>query len=208
MIIHNIEQRTPEWHALRAGKPTASEFSRIVTSVGEPSKQAAGYAMALAAELFTGKRSDAFEGNEWTERGRELEASALRFYTFARETDIEPVGFITDDDATMGCSPDGLVGEDGMVEIKCLKAETHIKAILYHQKHGRCPPDYVQQTQGQIMIAGRQWCDLFFYHPDLPPLIVRQLPDAKLNEALSRDIPLLLKERDAILAALRTQQAA
>src|SRR3546814_2809936 len=84
--------------------------------------------------------------------------------------------FVTDYAETMGCSPDGLVGDDGMVEVKCLKAENHIKAILYHASKGHCPPDYVQQTQGQLLICERQWCDLVFYHPDLPLLAIRQEP--------------------------------
>lgn len=205
MIVHAVEQRSEEWYALRTGRPTASEFSKIVTSKGDVSKSLPGYAITLAGELFAGGPVDAWEGNGHTERGRELEEQALQLYGFALDATVTPVGFVTDDDMTMGCSPDGLVDDDGMVEIKCLKAENHIKAILYHQKNGTCPPDYVQQTQGQMMICGRAWCDVVFFHPDLPLLTIRQEPDAVLRDALATNIPELLKERDRVLAALRQQ---
>lgn len=203
MKIHDVEQRSDAWYALRLGKPTASEFSKIVTSKGEPSKQAYTYAITLAVELFAGKPVDAWEGNNWTERGRELEQEALRLYAFAHDADILPVGFVTDDAETMGCSPDGLVGDDGMVEVKCLKAENHVKAILYHASKGHCPPDYVQQTQGQLMICERQWCDLLFYHPDLPLLTIRQERVSRVQQALARDIPLVCRERDLVVDRLR-----
>ena len=203
MIAHDVEQRSQEWYALRAGLPTASEFSKIITSKGEPSKSAEGYAVTLAIELFTGGPVNDFGGSDYMERGREMEAEALAFYEFTNGVSVTPVGFVTDDAKTMGCSPDGLVGDDGMCEVKCLKAENHVKAILYHQKHGHLPPDYVQQTQGQLMICGRAWCDLIFYHPDImPPLILRQTPNQPIFDALSREVPLLLAQRDSVLASI------
>jgi len=203
MILHDAEQRSEDWYRLRAGLPTASEFSKIVTSKGEPSKTAATYAITLACELYAGKPVDAWEGNTWTERGREYEQEALDFYAFASDAEVVPVGFVTDDDGSMGCSPDGLVGDDGMVEVKCLKAENHVKTILYYRKHGKCPTDYVQQTQGQMMICGRQWCDLIFYHPDLPMLTIRQEPDPAFQQALTEGIRDVLKERDAVFKTIK-----
>lgn len=203
MKIHDVEQRSADWYALRSGLPTASEFSKVITSTGERSKSLSGYARTLAGELYAGKPLDPWEGNSWTERGRELEENAKAFYSFAKNVTLQNVGFVTTDDGRMGCSPDSLVGYDGMVEIKILKAERHIEAILYYQKHGRCQPDYVQQTQGQMLICERQWADLFFYHAELPPLIIRQIPDETVQWALRTHIPDLLTERDTILAALR-----
>lgn len=205
MKIHTVEQRSPEWYALRAGMPTASEFSKLITSSGEVSKTLQAYALTLAGEKFAGKPLDAFEGTQWTERGKELEAEATRLYQFDTDTTVQPVGFITDDEQTHGCSPDGLVNDDGMVEFKCLKAENHIKAILYFQKNGTCQTDYIQQTQGQLMIAGRQWCDLIFYHPDLPMLTIRQTPNSALFAALEREIKSVCRERDKVLAAIQEQ---
>jgi len=207
MKIHDVEQRSEAWYSLRAGLPTASEFAKIITSKGDPSKSAADYAITLAAEKYAGKPVDAWEGNTWTERGREMEESARGLYMFARDVEVMQVGFVTTDAGDMGCSPDGLVGDDGMVEIKCLKAENHVKAIIYHQKNGHAPPKYVQQTQGQLMICERVWCDLVFYHPELPLLVIRQEPILELHEALRRDIPKLCAERDRVLLTLQEQAA-
>jgi len=207
MKIHDVEQRSEAWYRLRAGKPTASEFSKIVTSTGDPSKSASGYAITLAVELFAGKPLDAWEGNNWTERGREMEDEAIRLYEFANDTAVEKIGFVTNDMETMGCSPDGFVGDKGLVEIKALKAENHAKTIIYYQKNGKCPPDYIQQTQGQLMICGRQWADLVFYHPELPLLVIRQTPIFALVASLTSAIPEVMKERDVVLAALKRQAA-
>lgn len=207
MIVHEVEQRSEAWYALRAGKPTASEFSKIITSKGEPSKSAAGYALTLAAEMFAGRAVDAWEGNQWTERGREMEARAISLYEFARDARVVPVGFVTDDSGGIGCSPDGFIGDDGLVEIKALKAEHHIKAILYHRKYRAAPPDYIQQTQGQLMICERAWCDLVFFHPVLPLLIVRQVPRPEIQAAIRRELPLVCEQRDAALVVLREMAA-
>lgn len=207
MIIHDLEQRSPEWYKLRSGIPTASEFSKLVTSKGEPSKSLEGYAVTLANEAFVGMPVDAWEGNAWTERGRELEEEALRLYMFAYDVEVAECGFVTTDDGLAGCSPDGLVGNDGMVEVKCLKGENHTKTIMYYQKHGRCPTDYVQQTQGQMLICERKWCDLIFMHPQLPMLTIRQTPDEKVWDGLNKGIFDVIAERDRVLAALRRAQA-
>ena len=203
MIIHSCEQRSGDWSALRAGRPTASEFSRLITSDGTQSKSLPGYALTLAGEMFAGKTLDTFEGTAWTERGREMEDEAIRRYQFDRDLDVDPVGFVTDDAKKAGCSPDGLVGADGLVEVKCLKAENHIKAILYFQKNGRCPTDYAQQTQGQLWICERLWCDLIFYHPELPLLVIKQVPDLVIFSALKREVDAVSRERDVILESLK-----
>jgi len=202
--IHMVEQRSAEWGQLRCGIPTASEFGRLVTSKGEPSKSAADYAIDLAGEKYSGKPElDAWEGNSYTDRGTELEDKAIALYEFNQDATVNRVGFVTDDAEEIGCSPDGLVGEDGMIEIKARRGRNHIKAILYHRKHGRCPPDYVQQTQGQMMICARAWCDLVFYHPKLPLLIIRQTPDEKLQAALTEQLTLVCRERDSILKEIQ-----
>lgn len=201
-MIHDVEQGSPEWRALRVGRPCASEFSKVVTSNGQPSKSAAGYAITLAAELFAGKSIDAWEGNQWTERGKELEAEAIMFYEFVRDLTVNRVGFVTDADQ-YGCSPDGFIGDDGLLEIKSLKAENHVRAILHFQKYGYCSSDYVMQPQGQLMITGRKWVDLLFYHPDLPPLIIRLEAVPDLHAALRAELPKVIAERDRVLEALR-----
>lgn len=205
MLVHDLEQGSEGWHQIRAGIPTASEFSKLVTSKGDQSKSLMVYARTLAGEKYAGKPLDAWEGNKWTERGHEMEVQAISLYEFAYDCKVERIGFVTDDEGTIGCSPDGQCDDLGGVEIKCLKAENHIKAILYYQKHGHCPPDYIQQTQGQIMVCGWAWCDLIFYHPELPLLVIRQFPDEKFQVDLTVALRKVCTERDNIHAALLTQ---
>lgn len=205
MIAHEVEQGSPEWHALRAGKPTASEFGKLVTPKGAASTSLPDYAATLAAEAYAGEPVDAWEGNRHTERGKELEAEAIALYELSRGVDVERIGFVTDDKGLYGCSPDGLVGKDGMVETKCLMAKNHVKAIIYYQKNGCCPTDYVQQVQGQMMICGRKWADLVFYHPILPLLVIRQHPDPIIIGRLAEQLTKVIAERDTILAAIQKQ---
>lgn len=203
MIIHEVEQGTDEWFSLRAGMPTASEFSKLITSTGEPSKSMPTYAMALAAEMYAGKPLDGFDGNIWTDRGKELEDAARAAYAFITGSEGKAVGFVTNDSMEYGCSPDWLV-EDGLAEFKCLKTENHVKAMLYYKKHGRCPTDYIQQTQGQMFITERAWCDLVFYHPVLPLVVIRQTPDMKVIDGLVLQLAAVKKERDSILETINT----
>lgn len=203
MIIHEVIQRSDAWYALRAGMPTASEFSNIVTSTGEPSKSRGKYARQLAAELYAGGPVDRWRGNADTEHGRTTEEEALSFYEFHRDVQLERVGFITDDAVTYGCSPDALVGEYGMVEVKCLIADKMVEAWQYFRKHGHAQPDYIQQTQGQIWVAERRWCDLIFYNPALPPLIIRQEPIIPVVAGIAAGIKEVIAERDSLVAMLK-----
>jgi hypothetical protein len=205
-IIHDVEQRSVEWHQLRLGIPTASEFSQLVTPTGRPSTSLNGYAMTLAGELLLGRSVNMWSGNSWTERGREMEGQAVSLYEFAHDAEVHHVGFITNDDKTAGCSPDALIGDDGMIEIKCLSVQNHIAAIMQFNRTGACPPDYVPQTQGQLLLCERKWCDLVFYHPELPILSIRQTARPEVAAVLAAQIPAVIAERDAVLATLRSIQ--
>lgn len=204
MIIHDCEQGTEEWRLLRAGMPTASEFSSIITSKGEPSKSMKKYAMTLAAELYAKKPLEVFAGNYHTDRGTELEPQARAEYEFIIGHYVEQIGFVTDDKNKYGCSPDGLVGEDGMTEYKCLKTDNHVSAMLFYKKYGRCPAEYVQQTQGQLFVCDRKWCDLVFYHPDLPMVVIKQTVDIDFQKALVKQLNAVISERDSILETINS----
>lgn len=202
MKIHEIEQRTPEWYDLRAGMPTASEFGKIITAkTRKPSSQAVGYAYRLAAELYAGPDVGAWGGNNDMDRGKWLEDEARSDYAFVHNVNPREVGFITDDAKTYGCSPDSLIGDDGMLEIKCLNPERHVAAFI-DIHNGVVPADYVMQVQGQLMVAERKWCDLLFHHAKLPQATIRVEPDPELHDALREGIAEVIKKRDVALGIL------
>lgn len=206
MKIHDVEQRSPEWRALRSGLPTASEFSSLVTPTGKLSTQIHDYAVNLANEMYLGDdEPDGFMGNGWTDRGEGLEAQAVSWYEFMTDTTVEQVGFVTNKGKgwEAGCSPDGNIGKDGMLEIKALKAVHHTSALRSFHETGESPKKYNAQTQGQMMIAGRKWCDLLFFHDRLPSIIIRQTPNAELVGILKKQLAAVCKERDIVLDVLR-----
>lgn len=169
MIVHDVQQGSPEWFACRLGIPTASEFDKIITPTGKASTQYEAYANRLLAEQMTGKPGEAFEGNAWTERGNELEPDAVAFYELQRDVQAVRVGFCTDDGRTMGASPDRLIGDDGLLEVKCPAPHTHIQYLLDQNIDRK----YYPQLQGQLLVTNRKWVDIISYHPELPPVILR-----------------------------------
>ena len=201
ITVYDVSQGTDEWIALHCGIPTASEFGMLITSKGERSRSADDFATILAADKYAGQILDRFGGNRFTDRGHELEPEARTYYELMRGP-VEQVGFIAFSDGSAGCSPDGLFQHDGLTEFKCLIAKEHVKVLLYFQKNRTVPPQYVPQTQGQLYITGRKWCDLVFYHPELPKLIVRQAPRPEVFRGLREQIAAVNEERDAIVKQL------
>lgn len=206
MQIHNHEQRTPEWYAARIGIPTASMFTSLVTPTGKPSTQYIGYACTLANELYAHESElDGFQGNSWTGRGEVMEDEAAKWYQLVYGVEPEPIGFVTEtgEGWEAGCSPDRFIGDIGMLEIKCLKAENHTKALREYSKSGATPSEFKIQTQGQMLITSRGWCDLLLYHDKLPKLVIKQTPDADLVQTIKNQLSVVCAERDATLTALR-----
>lgn len=164
----DVEQGSPEWHELRLGIPTASQFATILAK-GRGGGESVGrqtYMLKLAGERITGELMDSYT-NSHMERGREMEAEARNFYVFMKDVEPARVGFIRDHDA--GASPDALIGNDGLLEIKTTLPHILIKHILADQ----APPEHRAQVQGQLWISKREWCDLVVYWPKLPLLVKR-----------------------------------
>lgn len=172
MIIHDVEQGTEDWHHLRLGIPTASEFDKIITSTGKLSAQADKYAYRLIAEKLLNRPLISLDGLEWIERGKLLESDAVKAYAFSSGMDVSRVGFITTDDGKIGCSPDALVGSVGQLEIKCPAPQTHVGYMI--EGPGK---DYKQQIQGQLMVSEREWSDFYSHHPEMPPVEIRTYRD-------------------------------
>lgn len=197
MKIHNVEQDTPEWYQLRAGLPTASEFNKILTMTGKKSTQADDYANRLTAEWIMKDKAESFT-SEWMERGMAMEQEAVDFYAFHYDADPEPVGFITNNEETYGCSPDRLLGNGGL-ELKCPAPQTQVAYLLDNEKLRKA---YHVQVQGQIFVAEFEFVDLFSYHPDLPKVRLRIEPDLEyqklLEEALIEFCAKLSKKKQTL----------
>ena len=151
MQIIDCEQGSPEWFAARAGIPTASQFATVMASGrgGAESKTRRTYMLKLAGEIITGDPMDSFS-NAHTERGHEMEPEARNFYAFRHDVDPQLIGFIRNGNA--GASPDSLIGENGLLEIKTKLPHLLIDVTL----RGEFPTDHKAQCQGQLWIAERE----------------------------------------------------
>jgi putative phage-type endonuclease len=197
MRIMNHEQRSPEWFAARCGVMSASNFDKLITSTGKPSTQIDGYINQMIADKIIGyvPSNGAEQPNAAMQRGTDMEPEARAYYELIA-TPVVEVGFCLHDEYEFGCSPDGLVGDDGLLEIKCPSAHTQIEYI----KSNSIPSKYVAQVQGQMLVTGRKWCDFLSYHPDLKPLLVRVQRDADFIRALQA---ILLSAIDKIQDGVR-----
>lgn len=175
MKVLTMKQGSPEWFAARRGIPTASQFSRIVTpKTLKLSSQADGYMCELLAERFLPPPPDSEPVTGWMTRGTELEPLAIRWYEFDQDCEVEVVGFVLSNDGRVGCSPDGLVGTKGLIEIKAPKATNHIANML---GSGGIDPAYRLQVQGNIWLCERDWADEISFNPALPSSLKRQNRD-------------------------------
>lgn len=169
MIVIECEQGSDAWFAARLGTPTASEFGKIITPAKlELSKSADTYINKLVAEWLRGKPDESFQ-SDWMKRGIEVEVEARNFYTFHTDTEVTQVGFCLSDTRMYGCSPDGLIADDGGLEIKCPSPGVHVGYLLGN----KVPTEYRLQILGSILTTHRSWWDFVSYHPDMKPLIVR-----------------------------------
>ena len=160
VIVHDVRQGSEEWHTLRLGIPTASAFHRILTPKQlKPSGPRHRYMAELLAERSTGRPYD-MGATSWMGRGNDLEDEARRWYEFDSGNTVELVGFVTNDTKTVGGSPDGLVGDDGLIEIKCRSRARHFEVLL-----GEEEPASPAQVQGLLWLTDRRWCDVVNYCP-------------------------------------------
>jgi len=153
----NCIQGSDEWYAARLGKATASRFSDVLNK-----KTGRGtYMIRLAAERLTGNGQDNYT-NAAMEWGKEHEADAREHYKIIYHQEVKQVGF-AELNEWVGASPDGLIGDEGLAEIKCPNSSTHISYIVKN----KMPSKYNPQVQGQLWVTGRQWCDFISYDPRL-----------------------------------------
>jgi len=158
-IIKDIEQGSEEWHEMRLAVITASRFKDVLA--GGQGKTRFSYMRELAAEALTGEAAKLYS-NEYMEWGVQTEPQAKSMYELRTGNSVEEVAFVRDSDFSgVGVSPDGLIAEDGLIEIKCPKTTTQIETFL----SGDMPKMHKAQVQGQLWITGRSWCDFVSFDP-------------------------------------------
>ncbi len=185
MIVLDIPQGTEAWHKARCGVVTASGVKNIITPTGKKSTSAAGYMNQLLADWFAGEPVDAWEGNKFTEIGHEREPESRALYEFLTDAIVEEVGFVyLDDDRLIGASPDGLVGDSGLVELKNPKAST----VVGYALDGKVPNTYIPQIQCQLWVTGRDWCDFMAHHDhvDIGDVLLRVERNDKYIETMAQ----------------------
>jgi len=164
--VHMMPQRSDEWFAHRLGRVTASRIADVMaqTKTG-PGAARKNYMADLVAERLTGTAREGFT-NAAMQWGTDVEPQARAAYEFMTDASVSEVGFIDHPSLDMaGSSPDGIIGDDGMVEIKCPNTATHIDTLLTGKIDGK----YQKQMQFQMACAGRLWCDFVSFDPRLPP---------------------------------------
>lgn len=205
-MTDNPEQGTDEWLRARAGKVTASRVADVVAKTrsgwGASRKN---YAAELIAERLTGNPSESYT-NAAMQWGLDTEPQARAAYEFYRDATVEPVGLVDHPSIPMtAASPDGLVGNDGLIEIKCPNTATHLDTLLTE----KIPEKYVTQMQWQMACTGRAWCDFVSFDPRMPEnmnlFVARVERDDKRIAELEEAVSEFLAEIDQAVSDLTTK---
>ena len=197
-IFHDVAQYSEAHDRLKLGIPTSSHFHKIITPQGKPSKQWREYACVLIAERILQRKIE-FYNSPAMERGLIVEAEAVDWYEFDQDVTVQRGGFITDDNHTVGCSPDRLVGDEGLLEVKAPLPQTQVEYWISGQVNERFRP----QLQGQLYISQRSWVDIVCWHDVLPKVVVRVEPDEKFIKALERELQIFNFFIDRVMEKIR-----
>ena len=198
-----MDQRTPEWFAARLGKVTASRISDIIgkTQSGYSASRA-NYMALLICERLTGAAAESYS-NAAMQHGTDTEPMALSAYEAAQGVLVQAEGFVTHPSiAQSGASPDALVGDSGLLEIKCPNTATHLDTLLGK----KMPSKHRPQVQWQMACTGRHWCDFLSYDPRLPErlqmFVVREVYDPVYVAGLETEVVKFLGEMESKIKEL------
>lgn len=203
MTMHDMEQGSADWFAIRLGKVTASRVADVVAKTKtDYSASRANYMAQLVAERLTGSVAESYS-NAAMQWGTDMELEARTAYEFLHNASVVEVGFVDHPTIGMsGASPDGLVGDEGLVEIKCPNTATHIETLM----SGAVPGKYLTQMQWQMACTGRRWVDFCSYDPRMPEnmrLFVRRIEwNGERIADLEGEVSAFLAELDATVASL------
>lgn len=204
--MSDVVQGTQAWLEMRLGKATGSNMSRLraKTKTGWGASRAS-YASELVLERLTGKPTQIFQTQAMKD-GTEREPLARNEYNFIKSVDVQEVAFIHHPRISMaGSSPDGLVGDDGCIEIKCKQPAGHLETLLTD----KIDDGHIQQVQWLMACSGRKWCDYIGFNPDFPPemqLFIKRIErDDKLIAEMESDVQSFLSEIDAKVELLKSK---
>lgn len=206
MKVIDCEQGTEEWFAARLGKVSASRIADLTAKTKSGySASRANYAAELVCERLTGQRAEKFT-NAAMQHGTEQEPNARAMYELMSDVSVAQIGLVLHPTIEMACaSPDGLVGDDGLVEIKCPNSATHIETLLGAEIDGK----YVKQMQWQMACTGRAWCDFISFDPRLPAemqLFIRRVPrDGAMIVSLQSEVSSFLSEVEDTIKRLKAR---
>ncbi|AVX04193.1 exodeoxyribonuclease (lambda-induced) [Maritalea myrionectae] len=203
--MDNVVQGSPEWFQARLGMVTASKIVDVM-SKGRGNAESVtrkNYMAQLVAERLSGQASEGFT-NAAIEWGNECEPQARATYEVLTDRSVQEVGFIPHPSITMaGASPDGLVGDKGLIEIKCPNTATHIETM----RADKIDRKYALQMQWQMECTGREWCDFVSFDPRLPANaslhIIRVDCDEELQSEIRKAVTTFLEELNALETELR-----
>jgi hypothetical protein len=197
MQVHNMPQGTPEWFEVRRGIPTASKFKDVMAKGKGLTR--ASYMKFLAGEIITGEPGETYK-NADMERGHLMEPDARALYAFVTDSAPEQVGFITN--GKKGGSPDSLIGNNGLLEIKTNKPSV----LGDYLDADEFPSEYKAQCQGNLWIAEREWIDIICYWPKFPSLIKRAYRDEHFIKQMADEIELFNEDLAAMVARWRNYE--
>lgn len=192
--VIDVEQGTDEWREVRLGIPTASRFGDVLAAGYGNSRTA--YLYDLAGERISGIPADQFE-NHHMRRGREMEPQARAQYEWLRRCEVQRVGFVRR--GRLGASPDGFVGDRGLVEFKSLFP----RLLIPLHKTRKVPLEHMPQCHGEMLVCERDYCDLNVYWPQFPDLTFRIGRDESYLARLQPELDRFCDELDALVYRLR-----
>jgi hypothetical protein len=202
MIRYDMKQGSPEWNRIRRGKPTASEFERILSPTGKVSAQKASYFYRKLAERL------GFEVENITSAalayGHEMEPQAVRTYEALLGVETESIGFATDDRGRYGASPDRILSSgEGILQVKCPYTPWVHLEYFGSPGGGALKMDHYPQIQGEMLVTGAQWCDLISYYPSLPMVRIRVDRDQPYLDTLRMQLELFCNDLDRMEREVR-----
>jgi putative phage-type endonuclease len=197
-----MEQRSEEWFQARLGLVTASRVADVLAKIksGESASRR-NYKIQLVSERLTGERQETYI-NQAMQDGIDREQFARDRYV-QQFGEVEEVGFVKHPTLEAGASPDGMVGDDGIIEIKCPMGSTHTETLMTQD----IPSKYVPQVQFQLLVTGRKWCDFVSYNPMFPEhlqvFVKRIEADPVYQKELESEVKQFLEEVDTIINKLK-----